>query len=965
MKNFFLASFLLFSSISYSQNACPGLDSLNYSNQWYHTVQIGSQCWLKENLNVGTMKPAVKDQINNDTIEKFCYNNDSNMCNMYGGLYQWREAMQYTIKQGVRGICPIGWHIPLLSEFDTLISIVGGDGNALKQTGQGGGTNKSGFSGLLSGINSYTSFSNLGINADLWSCFSYYQANSDPYDGMYLEIWNDIDVISGRHYNADYGLSVRCIKDNHFLLQSPYGGESWKVNSNHRISWGGDLVGKKIKIEYSTDNGINWLHILDSIPADYGDFIWSIPNTPSASCKVRITDINDPNSNSISDKVFTIYSSCPGGSTIEHGGKIYNTLMIGNQCWFKENVNIGIMIPGSQEQIPNGILEKYCYNDDTTNCTIYGGLYTLSEMFENGICPTFWHIPTYSSFDTLFTDAIYDGNALKEVGEGTGYGAGTNTSGFSILLAGSRYSDGTFINLGNGAWFSYGDAFGGAFLFNATGGSIGVLDYYHNNQAGSVRCVRDDIGPLLLKSPVGGENWLIGSTQKIIWTLSNVINIRIDYTTDNGLNWINIIASTPTSNGSYNWNIPNASSINCKVRISSVNNPDTNSISNTFSIYQVSINPCPGIPTINYSGQTYNTIAIGDQCWMKENLNIGTLINVTLDQSNNSIIEKYCYNNDSIKCSIYGGLYQWDEAMQYTTGEAAKGICPIGWHIPTWNEFTILSTSISNNGYNLEEIGQGFGTNVSGFSALLAGTSYNGTFNFFNSDAFFWSSKPSYYFELISNDPTILGGPTDKKVGGSIRCINDLPISSLSVELTSFIASVTEEGVILNWSTATETNTSLFEIEKKSSNSEIWQVIVSVRASGNSNSTKKYSFTDKNNISGKFDYRLKIIDNNGSFKFSNVVNSEIKLPTKFELSNAYPNPCNPSTTICYQIPINIFVSIKVFNSLGREIATLVNGMIQAGRYEITFNGKGLSSGIYYYRLQTGKFIETKKFILIK
>src|ERR1035437_7426550 len=100
--NNFLALFLLFSSISYSQSPCPGVDSLNYSGQWYHTVQIGSQCWLKENLNVGIMKPAVKDQINNDTIEKFCYNNDPANCTVYGGLYQWREAVQYTMKNSAR-----------------------------------------------------------------------------------------------------------------------------------------------------------------------------------------------------------------------------------------------------------------------------------------------------------------------------------------------------------------------------------------------------------------------------------------------------------------------------------------------------------------------------------------------------------------------------------------------------------------------------------------------------------------------------------------------------------------------------------------------------------------------------------------------------------------------------------------------------------------------------------------------
>ena len=169
MKIFYIVLFLSFSSIGYSQNACPGLDSINYSGQWYHTVQIGSQCWLKENLNVGTMMPAVKYQTNNDTIEKFCYNNDPSMCNVYGGLYQWKEAVQYTKKERTKGICPIGWHIPEKTEFDTLISFVNGNGNALKDISQIGRTSTSGFSALLSGINQLTSFYNLGSESVPWS----------------------------------------------------------------------------------------------------------------------------------------------------------------------------------------------------------------------------------------------------------------------------------------------------------------------------------------------------------------------------------------------------------------------------------------------------------------------------------------------------------------------------------------------------------------------------------------------------------------------------------------------------------------------------------------------------------------------------------------------------------------------------------------------------------------------------
>src|ERR1035437_8781265 len=137
------------------------------------------------------------------------------------------------------------------------------------------------------------------------------------------------------------------------------------------------------------------------------------------------------------------------------------------------------------------------------------------------------------------------------------------------------------------------------------------------------------------------------------------------------------------------------------------------------------ISTCPGLATVVYAGKTYNTVRIGDQCWLKENLDVGTRINGSANQTNNSVIEKYCYNDDPANCTTYGGLYQWNEAMQYVTTQGTQGICPPGWHVPTLAEFQTLGTTESNNGNALKAIGQGTGggagTNTSGFSALLGG----------------------------------------------------------------------------------------------------------------------------------------------------------------------------------------------------------------------------------------------------
>jgi uncharacterized protein (TIGR02145 family) len=192
---------------------------------------------------------------------------------------------------------------------------------------------------------------------------------------------------------------------------------------------------------------------------------------------------------------------------------------------------------------------------------------------------------------------------------------------------------------------------------------------------------------------------------------------------------------------------------------------------------------CPGIPTVTYSGKTYNTIQIGTQCWLKENLDVGTMIDSFAIPSNNGIIEKYCYGNNQANCTTYGGLYHWNEAMQYVTTEGTKGICPTGWHIPTYAEFHTLQTTVSNDGNALKAVGQGTGngagTDTSGFSALLAGYRYsNGYFFSLGEGTIFWSSTEfdstrAYDVNLYYNDSIFGFSFKTKDNGNSVRCAKD------------------------------------------------------------------------------------------------------------------------------------------------------------------------------------------------
>jgi uncharacterized protein (TIGR02145 family) len=207
-------------------------------------------------------------------------------------------------------------------------------------------------------------------------------------------------------------------------------------------------------------------------------------------------------------------------------------------------------------------------------------------------------------------------------------------------------------------------------------------------------------------------------------------------------------------------------------------------ISDTLDLGNLTIERfCPDCPTVLYEGKTYHTVQIGTQCWLKENLDVGTMILGIQNQTNNSVIEKYCYNDDPNNCVTYGGLYQWDEAMQYVTNEGATGICPPGWHIPTVAEFETLIATVNNDGNSLKAVGQGggagAGTNTSGFSALLAGSRYyNGYFNDVGYYANFWSSTEynannAYRLYLLTNDGSILLYQNAKDYGFSVRCVKD------------------------------------------------------------------------------------------------------------------------------------------------------------------------------------------------
>ncbi len=190
--------------------------------------------------------------------------------------------------------------------------------------------------------------------------------------------------------------------------------------------------------------------------------------------------------------------------------------------------------------------------------------------------------------------------------------------------------------------------------------------------------------------------------------------------------------------------------------------------------------------------------------------------------------------------------------------------------------------------------------------------------------------------------------------------------SSVPVELTSFVGSIEKQKITLKWITATETNNFGFEVER-SDDKISFSRIGNIEGKGTTTEKQEYTFVDAEiSKKGIYYYRLKQIDHDGTFEYSNVIEVEFDaIPVEFSLSQNYPNPFNPSTTIKFGIPEQVKVSVKIYDILGKEVHTLVNQVLEPAYYEYDWSASQFASGVYFYRIEAGKFSQTKKLMLLK
>ncbi|MBP6978983.1 MAG: FISUMP domain-containing protein [Bacteroidales bacterium] len=513
---------------------------------------------------------------------------------------------------------------------------------------------------------------------------------------------------------------------------------------------------------------------------------------------------------------------CPEQPTVAYKGQVYNTVQVFNQCWLKENLNAGEMITGTTEQSDNGTMEKYCFGDEPDSCAKYGGLYQMNEMMQynaqqgsRGICPRGWHVPTDGEWKMLegevdtyhgiawsgwddWADRGYDaGRNLRTTSGWYNDGNGTDLFGFKGLPGGKRNHRAFFEGTGKvGYWwtstiYEITDTYWTRYVIYD---ESYVYRIWSSLEVGlSVRCLRDKdkISPITLTFNAVSDTThvqpdsirILNKTQgveaRLIWPDTTLIlETDLLYDPDDVLMMIGY--SDTLASGIY----------------------DSPEASQSYTFQFATNIPCPGAPTVEYEGQVYNTIQIFSQCWLKENLNVGGMIPGTTEQSNNGTIEKYCFDNDPDSCAKYGGLYQWNEMMQYDAGEGVQGICPPGWHIPLDVEWKVLEGAVdslygigdpewdipmSYRGYdagrNLKTTdgwSEGSdGIDRYGFSGMPAGMrSDSGIFSNVATYARWWSSTGgndnaswvrSLYYTYASSGRSLISNA----YGHSVRCLRD------------------------------------------------------------------------------------------------------------------------------------------------------------------------------------------------
>lgn len=455
--------------------------------------------------------------------------------------------------------------------------------------------------------------------------------------------------------NSTFTIDSVAVPGPGYTITSPNGGESWYGQSNHYIYWTSDSVSSYVNLEYSTNNGATWNTIISGTN-NYGYYYWSVPNTPSVNCKVRVSDYYNSSYFDISDNVFTILAA-PSSITVSTPNN--------GETWA---VNSSQYIYWSSAYVDSVKIE-YSTNNGSTWSLVVGSTPASTTYY-------YWTIPnTPSNFckvriSQVGNPSVFDvsDNVFKivptnitvtspnggEVWTGNTYQyIYWNSSGISSYVKIDYSIDNglSWTNITNG---SYNNGYFQWYIPNtpSTQCLVKVMDYYSNSIGDSSNAtftISAAVPSITVTTPNGGEQWVSASSQYIYWNSTNSTNVKIEYSINNGSTWNTIIASTPSSNGYYYWNpIPSTPSSQCLVKVSDVSQTQYYDLSNnTFSI----VNPYITVTDPN-GGETY---VVGDNRYIYWNYG-GTSSYVTLEYSTNGGMAW----NTIVAGASNNGSYYWN-----------------------------------------------------------------------------------------------------------------------------------------------------------------------------------------------------------------------------------------------------------------------------------------------------------------
>jgi uncharacterized protein (TIGR02145 family) len=822
---------------------CPGkVVVFDHNLNYYLTVQNGNQCWMKENLkarsyNNGVPIPLITDNTGwaNTSTGARCWNNNDSLTNasLYGALYN-----HYTVMNG--NVCPTGWHVPTQLEWNEMIAFNGGQtvaGGALKSTGttywaspNNGATNSSLFSALPGGNRSHTGgFTPTGSNAYFHT--STIQSNYSL--GFYLI--SSSTSINSTSSPLNRGLSIRCISDS--VNAKLAGAEIDSIYSITPFSATATSTATSDGVLPITNRGVVWsllpnptidnYHTSNGI--DTGTYISHLTGLqPFTTYYVRPYSMNALGVSYGQQVTFITYvessgQTCQGMPTVtDNSGNVYNTVAIGGQCWMRENLRSGhyndnspIPTISNQTTWANLTTGARCwYNHDSAQYagTFHGPLYNWHAVQSGKLCPSGWHVPTEQEVMILLNNlggGSIAGYASKEVGTSSWaqtHTGVTNSSGFTAVPAGRNldYLSGSFQHLTHALYLWTTTPHNTYTARNAawSGSTASVYTSYNDYACGmSVRCVRDSIeGPVFPPVMWIDTIALIGSdSARITGTIAQDGGLPV---LGRGFAWS--INPNPTLSNPFSFD-----GVGTGVFTGGLSSlqPGTIYYVRAYAITQQTVHysaqsifvsgvpaasPCPLTPTVtDYNGNVYNTVLIGQQCWMKENLKVRhynngiSIPNITSNSlwGSNTTGARCWYGNDSLNyAGTFGALYNW-----YAVNHG--NLCPVGWIQPNSNQWWQLLGSVGGQSGpgNLKDTTfvhwmtpNAGATNSSGFTGLPGGLRTNtGAYGSYGTDALWWMTESNgnlaYYMRFRHDTPnTTVPNPLHpSSFGMSVRCFKN------------------------------------------------------------------------------------------------------------------------------------------------------------------------------------------------